>query len=582
MRNFRLFRPAIFSFCLSAALLALLGLCRVSLLTPQDRGPEARSAARPAPEIFLESFFRSRDIYEAAFAAAGAVPKVGIRAGVVSHHFLARDLIARFFAGIDPRGVRRVILLAPDHYLRAAGRGPLFFSSLLTWRTPDGMMAPDEPFIRELLASGDGALDDGLFRQEHGIYVLVPFIKMTFPRASLVPLVLPPGSDYPRFYRLGQRLSRSAPGGTVLIVSSDFAHEVNRAQARRLDRESISLLRTLYLPQIEKIHADCRPGLATLAGFRGSGARDFILVDHKTSADFGSVKPGNLTSYVAAYYREAAPQTTDLLFLGDLMVDRHIRELTQEKGVDYIFRKISPLLKSAALVVANLEGPITGNPSVSLGSRPQERNHYTFTFPPGLAAALKEHHITLVHLGNNHILDFGPQGLEQTRKYLGAAGVDYFGEPGRRNRRWLFKDLDGMRLAFVSFNQFAPHCVEQTLSDLQEARPLADLVILSAHWGREYLAAPGARLSRWAHLFIDQGADLIIGSHSHTVQPKEEYRGKRIYYSLGNFIFDQYGKPETNRGLAVKVKIDPRTRRTAFTEIPLSLENNGQTIMKSQ
>jgi poly-gamma-glutamate synthesis protein (capsule biosynthesis protein) len=194
---------------------------------------------------------------------------------------------------------------------------------------------------------------------------------------------------------------------------------------------------------------------------------------------------------------------------------------------------------------------------------------------------LKKQHLTLVHLGNNHILDFGREGLEETRRHLELAGIDYFGDPVAAERRWLIKEVAGIRLAFISYNQFVSNDVEKTLADLKHARPRAHLAVVYAHWGGEFRREPGERLQRLAHLFIEAGADLIIGSHSHTVQPREAYRGKMIYYSLGNFIFDQYGQAETRRGLAVKVKIDSADLKMEFAEIPLSLENHGQTTLKS-
>jgi AmmeMemoRadiSam system protein B len=548
-----------------------------------SKEPPAGSLTPPPPALYLQSFFQSRELYEEAFAGVGPVSQVRIRAGIVSHHFLARQLIARFFAGLDPEGVACLILLSPDHYHRLAGTPKLWVTSRKPWQTPYGVLKADGPVIDSLLASGAGALNDDAFRQEHGAYLLVPFLKRTCPRAAIVPLILRGCPDYPRLAHWGAQMQRAAPPGTVLLVSSDFAHGVDAAQARRLDRESLTHLRQLQLPDLKGIHNDFRPGLAVLAGFLGSGPRDFRLVSHRTSADFGSRETGNLTSYIAAYYL-AAPKAPplSLLFLGDLMCDRGIREAAAARGLDYLFQGLGPLLAHHDLTVANLEGPITSFPSRSQGRRPQERDHYLFTLPPALAGVLKRQGLNLVHLGNNHILDFGPAGLAQTRNYLRRAGVDWFGDPLEENRRWVLKRLPGVRVALVSHNQFSDRGVENTLADLKEARAQADLVIVYAHWGTEYRREPGERLRQLAHRFLAAGADLIVGSHPHTVQPREDYGGKRIYYSLGNFIFDQAGRELTRRGLALLVKIDPANLGLTFKEIPLCLEKNGQTVLDSQ
>jgi poly-gamma-glutamate synthesis protein (capsule biosynthesis protein) len=568
---------------LSIILIILVVICLFYLFLRHHQNSQANNppqATQPR-QVFLESFFRSQEVYEDAFAAVGPVRKVKVRAGIVTHHFLARELMAEFFAGIDPGQVQRVILAGPDHYKRLAGGPPLFAASLLAWKTPYGFLGPDGPFIQGLLAAGDGALNDGIFRQEHAVYTLIPFVKRTFPQARLIPLILGGNPDCGSFIRLGARLAQAADRDTVFLLSSDFAHGVNAAEARRQDEESLVHLQDLRPQNLGKIHADCRAGLATLAGFLGDEPRDFVLVNHKTAADFGSRAPDNLTSYLTAYYLKRPEKPLSLLFLGDLMFDRRIRTVAREKGNDYPFQGLSELFKGQALVIANLEGPLTGQPSVSLGSPRHQKNHYVFTFDPGLARTLKQQHLTLVHLGNNHILDFGREGLEETRRHLELAGIDYFGDPVAAEKRWLIKEVAGIRLAFISYNQFGSQGVEKTLADLKHARPRAHLVMVYAHWGGEFRREPGDRLQRLAHLFIEAGADLIIGSHSHTVQPRETYRGKMIYYSLGNFIFDQYGQPETRRGLAVKVNLDPASLKLEFAEIPLSLENNGQTHLES-
>jgi AmmeMemoRadiSam system protein B len=572
----------IFRFLVILFLAGLIGLGYFSGGASQE--PPAGLLTPPAPPtaLYLQSFFQSRELYEEAFAGVGPVSQVRIRAGIVSHHFLARKLIARFFAGLDPEGVACLILLSPDHYHRLVGRPELWVTTREPWQTPYGVLKADGPVIDSLLASGAGALNDDAFRQEHGAYLLIPFIKRTFPRALIVPIILRGNPDFTRLAQWGAQLKRAAPPGTVLLVSSDFAHGVDAAGARRLDRESLFHLRQLRLPDLKKIHSDFRPGLAALAGFLGTKPRDFLLVSHRTSADFGSREPANLTSYIAAYYRETAAPTLSLLFLGDLMCDRGIREVAEARGFNHLFQGLEALLTHLDLTIANLEGPITPFPSLSRGRRPQERNHYLFTFPPALAGVLKRQDINLVHLGNNHILDFGPEGLAQTRKYLKRAGVDWFGDPLGGTRRWVLKRLPGLRLALVSHNQFSGPGVENTLADLKEARARADLVIVYAHWGGEYRLEPGEGLRQLAHRFIEAGADLIVGSHSHTVQPWEDYGGKRIYYSLGNFIFDQAGRDLTRRGLALLVQVNSANLGLTFKEIPLFLEKNGQTVLNSQ
>lgn len=565
----------------SSLLLALLVIINASGYFPSrvlgDQKPQPVRHQSDPPEIFLESFFRNKEVYAEAFAKVKDLKKTKIKAGIVCHHFLAKDLMAEFFAGIAATDIRRVILVGPDHFRIDAPQQHTFFTSARPWRTPFGPLEPDRELIQELINLAGAVPNDRIFMREHSIYLLVPFIKKALPDAQIVPIILRPEADYGKFLKLGRTLRQLSPTGAIMIVSSDFAHEVNQKTARRLDQKSILSLRNLNENNISQITCDCRPGLATLLGFLGKPQQKFLLLSNKTSLDLGSDTPNNLTSYVTAYYLEEENREISLLFLGDLMFDRGIRKIAERKGNDFILREMKSYLLENDLVIANLEGPITDKPSVSLTSKRGEKNNYIFTFPKTLPRTLKKYNITLVNLGNNHLGDFGKEGIRQTKKYLSASKITYFGDPESDTDRFVIKNIAGVKIGLVNYNQFHRLGVENTLKDITSVKKRADLVIIYAHWGSEYDRHPGDRTRRLAHKFIDHGADLIIGSHPHMLQGKEEYQGKMIYYSLGNFIFDQYFKNDTCQGLAVRVKINPANLHLELAEIPLSLESSGQT-----
>ena len=108
------------------------------------------------------------------------------------------------------------------------------------------------------------------------------------------------------------------------------------------------------------------------------------------------------------------------------------------------------------------------------------------------------------------------------------------------------------------------------LADIRFARRLADLVIVSVHWGVEYARSPAKEQVDWARQMIDAGADLVVGSHPHVVQPLEEYRGHWIAYSLGNFVFDQPW-PITRQGLMLKVTVNGK-RITRVVPMPTTID----------
>jgi poly-gamma-glutamate capsule biosynthesis protein CapA/YwtB (metallophosphatase superfamily) len=273
----------------------------------------------------------------------------------------------------------------------------------------------------------------------------------------------------------------------------------------------------------------------------------------------------------------------ELLFVGDAMFDRGIRYYASENGRNnFVFDKISEVLLSNDMVIANLEGPITNEKSVSANTPPGSTNNYFFTFDPSWAETLYKQNIKLVNLGNNHILNFGKNGLDQTKKYLDKAGVDYFGSPDYPKST--SSEIKGIKITFINYNEFANLTEDinqkSTIEEIQKAKKYSDIIIIYCHWGVEYTKTPTDAQITLAHQFIDEGADLIIGSHPHVIQTAEEYKGKKIYYSLGNFIFDQYFNEDVHKGLGIKVNINQETKQMNFSEINFYLQNNGQTILK--
>ncbi len=269
------------------------------------------------------------------------------------------------------------------------------------------------------------------------------------------------------------------------------------------------------------------------------------------------------------------PREARVLFGGDMMFDRTVRAAAQESGYDFIFSCIREELARADLMVANLEGPITERLSVSLGSRVGEPGNTRFTFAPATATALRSAGVGVVSLANNHSLDFGPEGARSTKQHLDAANVGYFGLDGLVYE----KHVNEVPLVFIGYNEFAPEGAEDsassTLRAVAGARGEGKLPIVFAHWGAEYAEAL-PRVQALAHRFVDAGAELVIGAHPHVVQESELYAGKYIYYSLGNFIFDQYFSPQVRSGLLVEATFT-KEGLSSVSEIPVELGEDRRT-----
>lgn len=288
---------------------------------------------------------------------------------------------------------------------------------------------------------------------------------------------------------------------------------------------------------------------------------ELLLFTQRESLESGSVWTQQET--VPAVPTDAPQPKIKILFGGDVMLDRHIRTMAQETSYDALLSEdLQQLLANHDLVVVNLEGPITDNPSRSVGSVPGSTDNFFFTFDPEVTQFLLDHNMRLVNLGNNHMDDFGVGGIISTLNYLSQARIEHFGwvasseEMEEYNQEYLVLEVDDFLLGFVNFNQFGNQPFTSAIEAVEMMVDEVDYLIVYTHWGNEYVPEAGAVIVNQAHQLVDAGADLIIGSHPHVIQPYEDYQGKRIYYSLGNFIFDQYFSPEVRRGQLVQLTLE--------------------------
>lgn len=241
-----------------------------------------------------------------------------------------------------------------------------------------------------------------------------------------------------------------------------------------------------------------------------------------------------------------------LLFVGDIMLDRNVAKRSQTAhDLAYPFRRL-PVgwFDQVDYAIANLEGPVTDK------RRPPEKT-IDFQFDPAVIPILKEQGIDAVSQANNHTLDQGRIGAEDSRARLQAADLLVFGDQVNDGEIALAnKRIGDQRIVFVGFNTTDnPLDLEAASTTLAKARIQTDYIIVFMHWGLEYQDHPSQAVIDQARWLIDHGADIVIGGHPHWYQGIDVYKGKPIVYSLGNFIFDQDFSKETLQGLAVKLTL---------------------------
>jgi poly-gamma-glutamate synthesis protein (capsule biosynthesis protein) len=235
-----------------------------------------------------------------------------------------------------------------------------------------------------------------------------------------------------------------------------------------------------------------------------------------------------------------------ILFGGDIFLDRSIRLAIQSKGVDYLWQDIAPFLSQYKYKVANLEGPVVSR------AQPAPAGSFSFAFQPEYVDKLKDLGFTHLSLANNHTLNQGSKGLTSSRAYLNKIGINYFGDPSNIAAESVWKgEIEGRKIAFVGEHDLIAEGQQDILNTIRILEKENYFIIAMPHWGPEYnLGIPTIEKVR-AHALIDAGADVIIGAHPHVVQPIEVYKNKAIFYSLGNFLFDQHFSYDTLHGLLV-------------------------------
>ena len=284
---------------------------------------------------------------------------------------------------------------------------------------------------------------------------------------------------------------------------------------------------------------------------------------------------------------------------GDIMLDRGVAKVVkvQGKGVDFPFDggtatitgraccsalndpypiahrtgsagAVRHLLSAADLAVANFENPA-----------PDAFHYHTqgtvFSADPKLIAGLRDAGIDVVSIGNNHIGDAGAKGILDTIKNLKHYGIRTTGAGANlaAARRPALVTVDGVKVAILGYDTIAKYyaagpskagSAQLSLAgvkvDIARARAAgANLVIVYPHWGTEYSPRPFAAQQALARSIVDAGADMVIGNHAHWVGAMEIYKGRPIWYALGNFVFDQDWSEPTMEGITLELTFDGST-----------------------
>jgi len=274
-----------------------------------------------------------------------------------------------------------------------------------------------------------------------------------------------------------------------------------------------------------------------------------------------------------------APESATLFFAGDVMLSREVNaRITAANDPGLPYAKVREEIRNADISFANLESPFSptsDNPT----------NRLVFQARPSSVTGLVDAGFDVLSTANNHAFDQGLDGVEYTLSLLKQNGIKPVGT-GLDCHEGRIMNAKGMKVGYLAYSYAAYNdggAVQDPMScdwndtaqmrkDIQALRSSVDYLIVSAHMGEEYRREPEGTNVLAARAAIDAGADAVIGHHPHWHQVMEEYKGRYIFYSLGNFVFDQMWSQETREGLAVQMLFKDKKLDT-ITLLPVVIDD---------
>jgi poly-gamma-glutamate capsule biosynthesis protein CapA/YwtB (metallophosphatase superfamily) len=291
-------------------------------------------------------------------------------------------------------------------------------------------------------------------------------------------------------------------------------------------------------------------------------------------------------------FGNAVPGPSTALFLGDTASTDASLTTIRKRGHGYVFDGTRALVGGATVTVVNLEAPFTESDDPN----PRRPAAFRYKIPPEAVSALREAGVDAVTLGNNHINDYGRRGIEDTVRTLDGADLLHAGAglSEKQARRGFVLETPGGRLGVLSYLENQRHWRLRNLAfaldtpfhdwhgaarlrssdlaeDIARLRRYADVIAVVPHFGHNYEPIIEDQVTL-GETCIDLGADVVIGHHPHVAQPAGMYRGKPIFYSLGNYAFGTPA-PRTQRfGMAVQLHL-AAGRLAAVEVVPLLTQN---------
>lgn len=254
-----------------------------------------------------------------------------------------------------------------------------------------------------------------------------------------------------------------------------------------------------------------------------------------------------------------------------------VKNLALNGEAEKLLGEFFSTIRSSDVSIVNLESPLTGKDKALPKIGPNLKS------PTGAVKFLVEAGVDIVTLANNHIMDYGECGLEETLETCELNGIKSVGAglSIKEAKKTLFLDLKEIKVAVINIaeNEFGTIQNQQAGTHslnpvdnyytINRATAVADCVIIIIHGGHEHYTFPSPRMKETYRFFVDAGADFVVGHHPHCISGYETYNGGRIFYSLGNFLFDKASRRNDvnwNRGMFLELNVSKK--KNSFKLVP--------------
>jgi AmmeMemoRadiSam system protein B len=522
----------------------------------QSQGQSLFDFSRDVKEQkFHRAYSMDVGFYDSFFTNNKPKEKIGgkVFSAVVPHHLVAGRYLGSFFQSLEDQDPQTVVIIGPNH--KQIGNDSII-SSPLVWQTPYGVLANDKKLVTSITDKKLATNNEVVMGDEHSISTLVPFVKKIWPNVKVVPIILKNNTDQNRIDELIKFLVDSKEN-ILVLVSVDFSHYLPKSVADFHDELSLNVLESGSQRNLQELEVDSMPSLSALLKYNKlKEAENFTLFSHSNSGEIVGKDLTETTSHIIGAYTRGFPTkkpAASLLFFGDIMLERNVAKAMGSEGLDYLFANLhgqeNRFFEGQHILMANLEGPFAP-------TRVPTTKSIAFRFDPKLAKDLKTYGFDAFNLANNHTVDMGWKNVDFTKQVLKDASLGSFGDQYGEEANDIYivgedKNLP-FKIAFIGLNTVG-HELDMSLVKqmIIKAKQQAKFLIINIHWGEEYQQKSNKFQQDLGHQLIDLGADAIIGHHPHVVEEMEVYKGHPIFYSLGNFIFDQYFSKETQEGISV-------------------------------